>query len=308
MTYGRAANDATLLAVQIETVRALDALDEIAAVDGIDVYSSVRAIWPSRWVLAPADGRDDAGVCRRARARPAGRARTRKACRHSRVRYRGRAPLLRLGYTFVGRRQRRDDASRRCDGIAASDGSAADGSDGCTANDAVLGLRGVGPVIRAQARRDGDSHGGQDLANVYPRDYKDWREPVPIGQIVRETLARGAARDGPESVETIAVGTVTSVREFRGRVPIVSAQLEDASGTMKATWFGRRGFAGRLAVGERVFVHGRVALEAAARGRYRRRDERAPSPRCSPTAKRIAAASFRSIARAKTLARARSRP
>ncbi len=100
-----------------------------------------------------------------------------------------------------------------------------------------------------------------DLADVYPRDYKDWREPVPIGQIVRETLARGVVRDGPDSVETIAVGTVVGVQEFRGPLPIVSAQLEDASGTMKATWFGRRGFAGKLSVGDRLFVHGRVALK-----------------------------------------------
>jgi ATP-dependent DNA helicase RecG len=84
---------------------------------------------------------------------------------------------------------------------------------------------------------------------------------VPIGQIVREALARDAARDGPDSAETIAVGTVTSVREFRGRVSIVTAQLEDATGSLKAAWFGRRGFAGRLAVGDRVFVYGRVALK-----------------------------------------------
>ena len=48
---------------------------------------------------------------------------------------------------------------------------------------------------------------------------------------------------------------------MRGRLPIVSAQLEDATGSLTATWFGRRGFAGRLNAGDRVFVHGRVALK-----------------------------------------------
>jgi 4-hydroxy-2-oxoheptanedioate aldolase len=53
VTYGRAANDATLLAVQIETARALDALAEIAAVDGIDVLfvgpgdlAESMGVWP----------------------------------------------------------------------------------------------------------------------------------------------------------------------------------------------------------------------------------------------------------------------
>jgi len=124
----------------------------------------------------------------------------------------------------------------------------------------VLALRGVGPAF---ARRLAaiEIRTAEDLADVYPRDYRDWREPVPIGQIVRDAMARDAKRDGPDSAETIAVGRVTSVREFRARVPIVTAQLEDATGSLKATWFGRRGFAGKLAVGDRVFVHGRVALK-----------------------------------------------
>jgi ATP-dependent DNA helicase RecG len=124
----------------------------------------------------------------------------------------------------------------------------------------VLDLRGVGPAF-ARKLAAMEIRTAEDLADVYPRDYKDWREPVPIGQIVREALARGGAREGPDSIETIAVGTVTSVREMRGRLPIVSAQLEDATGSLTATWFGRRGFAGRLNAGDRVFVHGRVALK-----------------------------------------------
>jgi RecG-like helicase len=44
-------------------------------------------------------------------------------------------------------------------------------------------------------------------------------------------------------------------------VPIVSAEIADETGTIKATWFGRRGLAGKLVPGERVFVHGRAALK-----------------------------------------------
>jgi ATP-dependent DNA helicase RecG len=48
------------------------------------------------------------------------------------------------------------------------------------------------------------------------------------------------------------------LNEFRARIPIVTAELEDDTGRLRATWFGRRGFAGKLAIGDRVFVHGRV--------------------------------------------------
>ena len=62
VTYGRAANDATLLAVQVETARAVEALPEIAAVDGIDVLfvgpgdlAESMGVWPPRMdAMAPA--------------------------------------------------------------------------------------------------------------------------------------------------------------------------------------------------------------------------------------------------------------
>ncbi len=100
------------------------------------------------------------------------------------------------------------------------------------------------------------------LAATYPRDYKDWRTPTPIAQIVRDALARANAPAEPDSNEEIAVGRIVRVSEFRARVPIVSADIEDEFGSrIKATWFGRRGL--KLAVGERIFVHGRAALKRA---------------------------------------------
>jgi ATP-dependent DNA helicase RecG len=116
----------------------------------------------------------------------------------------------------------------------------------------------VGPNL---ARRFAglDIRTASDLVATYPRDYKDWRTPTPLGEIVRATLARAAGSADADSNEEIAVGRVASVSEFRGRVPIVAAQLEDDTGRLKATWFGRRGL--KLAVGERLFVHGRATLK-----------------------------------------------
>jgi ATP-dependent DNA helicase RecG len=79
---------------------------------------------------------------------------------------------------------------------------------------------------------------------------------------VRAALARARTPAGePESSEEIALGRIASIGEFRARIPIVWAELADESGKIKATWFGRRGLAGKLAVGDRLFVHGRAALK-----------------------------------------------
>jgi ATP-dependent DNA helicase RecG len=59
----------------------------------------------------------------------------------------------------------------------------------------------------------------------------------------------------------IVLGRVVRVWEFRGRVPVTNAELDDGTGRLKATWFGRRGIAGKLTAGERLFVHGRPALK-----------------------------------------------
>ena len=71
-------------------------------------------------------------------------------------------------------------------------------------------------------------------------------------------MARYGQTDEPESSEEIAVARITRVNELRARIPIVSADLEDATGRLKATWFGRHRFAGKLRTGERVFVQGRA--------------------------------------------------
>ena len=101
-------------------------------------------------------------------------------------------------------------------------------------------MRGVGPEL-ARKFDALEIRTPLDLALDFPRDYKDWRNPAPIGEIVRRALARSGAGEA-ESSEEIAIGRVVRTSEFRGRIPIVSAELEDGSGHIKATWFGRRGF------------------------------------------------------------------
>ncbi|MBD5654086.1 MAG: ATP-dependent DNA helicase RecG, partial [Candidatus Eremiobacteraeota bacterium] len=119
-------------------------------------------------------------------------------------------------------------------------------------------LKGVGPqLLRKFATLE--IHTAADLAATYPRSYKDWRVPTPVAEIIRATTARAGDPEDVDSTDEIAVGRIASVSEFRGRVPIVSAQIDDGSGRLKATWFGRRGL--KLVAGERIFVHGRAALK-----------------------------------------------
>ncbi len=77
-----------------------------------------------------------------------------------------------------------------------------------------------------------------------PRAYRDWRVPQAIA-----TLAEG---------EAIAVGRVVRVKERPGRFPLVTVDLADETGTIGAKFFGRRHLFGRFAVGDRLFVSGRV--------------------------------------------------
>ena len=132
-----------------------------------------------------------------------------------------------------------------------------------TAPASLRDLKGVGPEL---ARKLGvfGIRTIADLAATYPRDYKDWRTPKPIVQIIADAVARKPGTDDAESSEEIAVGTIASVSEFRSRVSIVSAMIDDGSGRIKATWFGRRGL--KLTVGERIFVHGRAAVKRARMG------------------------------------------
>jgi ATP-dependent DNA helicase RecG len=77
-----------------------------------------------------------------------------------------------------------------------------------------------------------------------PRAYRDWREPVPIAM-----LTEG---------EVIVVGRIMHVKERKGRLPLVTVVLADATGRVEAKLFGRGYLLGKLAPGDRLFVAGRV--------------------------------------------------
>ncbi len=129
----------------------------------------------------------------------------------------------------------------------------------------LLQLRGVGPELTRKLRAIG-IQSPRELAALYPRDYKDWRAPQAIADIVRGALVRAREPAASDSNEVIAVARIVRVSEFRARVPIVSAELEDDTGRIKATWFGRRGLTGKLVPGERLFVHGRASLKRSRSG------------------------------------------
>jgi ATP-dependent DNA helicase RecG len=104
-------------------------------------------------------------------------------------------------------------------------------------------LAGIGPETAAKLAEIGVETPAGLLAYI-PRAYRDWREPMPIASL----------REG----EAIVVGEVLRVKERRGRFPLVSAALQDATGIIEAKWFGRRYLSGRLSPGDRLFVAGRV--------------------------------------------------
>jgi ATP-dependent DNA helicase RecG len=58
--------------------------------------------------------------------------------------------------------------------------------------------------------------------------------------------------------EAILVGRVVRVKERAGRFPLLTVDLADDTGTIAAKFFGRRHLFGRFAVGDRLFVSGRV--------------------------------------------------
>jgi len=95
---------------------------------------------------------------------------------------------------------------------------------------------------------------------TYPRAYRDRRTATPIGTIAERARLRTRAQEEAESAEEIAVGRIVAVEEFRARTPLVAATIEDETGVLRATWFGRRSLA--LRAGMRLFVHGRASARS----------------------------------------------
>jgi ATP-dependent DNA helicase RecG len=91
----------------------------------------------------------------------------------------------------------------------------------------------------------------RDLLFHLPRRYDDLREMRTLGQLGWEV-------DGTVVSAKARVGDVRVEPGFRGRTQRTIARLEDDTGRIDATWFGRRFIERRLPIGAEVVVSGKV--------------------------------------------------
>jgi ATP-dependent DNA helicase RecG len=111
-----------------------------------------------------------------------------------------------------------------------------------------------GLAAGAQLRRAGirlDFYTVRDLLFHLPRRYDDLREMRVIRDLYTE-------QDGTVVSVKATVGDVRVEPGFRGRIQRTIARLEDDTGSIDATWFGRRFIERRLPVGGEVVVSGKV--------------------------------------------------
>lgn len=91
----------------------------------------------------------------------------------------------------------------------------------------------------------------RDLLFRVPRRYEDLREMRRIGDL-------GAVADGEMVSARVRVGELRVEASFRRRVQRTIARLEDETGSLDATWFGRRFIERRLKVGDSIVVSGKL--------------------------------------------------
>lgn len=91
----------------------------------------------------------------------------------------------------------------------------------------------------------------RDLLFHLPRRYDDLREMRKLGDLLR-------VEDGTVISARVRVADVRVEASFRRRVQRTIAVLEDDTGTIQATWFGRRFIERRLHVDQRVIVSGKL--------------------------------------------------
>lgn len=107
-------------------------------------------------------------------------------------------------------------------------------------------LDGIGPAM-ADRLAQLSIHTLGDLIHHFPRDYDDRRTLSPI--------------DTVNEADTVTVlGTVVSSRmiRMRGRANMAVAEIEDETGSIKASWFGRGFLANSFQEGKRVILSGTV--------------------------------------------------
>ncbi len=114
---------------------------------------------------------------------------------------------------------------------------------------AASGLSGANVLARA-GRRLGFATVRELLFHL-PRRYDDLREMRRLGDLVW-------VGEGTPVSARVRVADVRVEPGFRRRVQRTIATLEDETGTVEATWFGRRYIERRLRPGDRVVVSGRL--------------------------------------------------
>lgn len=130
----------------------------------------------------------------------------------------------------------KDAAARRIPGDSAE----------LRAKDPVLSLSGVGPK-RAEILNRIGIRTVADLLLHFPRAYEDRRCVTEIGDVA-------------EGDTVTVIGEVVSARpiRLRRRQSLAVAEIEDASGSIKATWFGRGFLARAFKPGTRLVLTGQV--------------------------------------------------
>jgi ATP-dependent DNA helicase RecG len=118
--------------------------------------------------------------------------------------------------------------------------------------DTPLGISGLtaGAALRRAGRRLG-FYTVRDLLFHLPRRYEDLREMRQLGDLV--WVPEGTVVSSRVRVDRIRVEPT-----FRRRVQRTIATLVDDTGTIQATWFGRRYIERRLRQGDTVVVSGKV--------------------------------------------------
>ncbi|HET9681837.1 MAG TPA: hypothetical protein VFP19_07345, partial [Candidatus Limnocylindrales bacterium] len=111
------------------------------------------------------------------------------------------------------------------------------------------GLPGATAVSRVRRRLGIETV--RDLLFHLPRRYDDLREMRRLGELVW-------AGEGEAVSARVRVAALHVEPTFRRRVQRTVAQLEDETGSLTATWFGRRFIERRLKAGDRLVVSGRL--------------------------------------------------
>jgi ATP-dependent DNA helicase RecG len=125
-------------------------------------------------------------------------------------------------------------------------------TDPATLLDTPIGDSGVAAAgVLKRAGRRLDFFTVRQLLFHLPRRYDDLREMRQLGELVW-------VEEGTVISARVRVTDVRVEASFRRRVQRTIAVLEDETGTIEATWFGRRFIERRLHAGDRVIVSGKL--------------------------------------------------